>query len=215
MGSPLHGSNGLAADDLADRLLRFSEAHRAFTGSLVPPRLRSVISADDVLQETWIEAFRSAGTFRETDATSFDRWIRTLISHRAASAIRLATRLKRGGGFRRVEWNDAKSVCSLLEFLAIEGCRSPSSDVALRDASEAVRVSMARLSEERRRAIELVVLGGKSNAEAGAIMGRSAESVRGLVYHGCIQLRQYLGSASRYLSGASPRRAADPPKEAK
>src|SRR3954468_139841 len=64
----------------------------------LPPNLRGMIDADDLVQETHVEVFRHIGTFVPRGDDSFERWVRTIALRKPRDAIRRQRTIKRGGG---------------------------------------------------------------------------------------------------------------------
>ena len=60
-------------------LLERAEQMRAYISSRIPARLLSSISADDILQEVWLAAFRKVSNCRFDGSSSFERWIMTIV----------------------------------------------------------------------------------------------------------------------------------------
>jgi DNA-directed RNA polymerase specialized sigma24 family protein len=87
---------------------------------------------------------------------------------------------------------------------------TPSHVLAVREAADAVLVAMAGLAEDRRTAIRLRYLEGRSIGEIAAQMERTETSVHSLLFHGCQQLRELLGPASRYVGRSAPDRSVLP-----
>ena len=48
----------------------------------LPKSLQSVLSTDDILQQTFVQVFRDIGNFERRSETSFFAWLRTITEHR-------------------------------------------------------------------------------------------------------------------------------------
>ena len=83
---------------------------------------------------------------------------------------------------------------------------SPSRTLATREAADALQVSLAALPEDRRIAIQLRDPDGRSIEEITGNHAAQCAAVRSLLFHVRGQLRDLLGSASRFLSagGGNP-----------
>jgi RNA polymerase sigma-70 factor (ECF subfamily) len=174
---------------------------RRYIASKIPPRLCSVTSPDDILQEVWIAAYRTFPR-RELDGSDvLDRWLRTVVNRKLIDAIRTARRLKRGGD--RQLMRDAAapltSFSGLFERLQSPH-RTPSTELAAIETSHAVLISLHGLSSARRQAIKMRFMEGLSRKEIAQRMGRSEAAVSGLLFHGLRQLRGMLGDAAKYFS---------------
>ena len=63
----------------------------------LPPSVRSVLGVEDVLQETFAQAFRDVRDFAPRSSECFFAWLRTIAEHRLQDALRALKRKKRGG----------------------------------------------------------------------------------------------------------------------
>src|SRR5215208_5402098 len=70
----------------------------AMVAPRIPRRLRSLIAAEDVVQEASLEALRSVATFRAEGADSLRRWVWRIARHRLCDLVRAKRRLKRADG---------------------------------------------------------------------------------------------------------------------
>jgi len=186
----------------ADRLRRVVEGK-------IPPRFRSLVDSDDVLQEIWIGAFRHVAEFRVDQPDAFDRWLMVITQRKLAEALREASTLRRGNVHRvlRGRCNRQASFADLFGRLASPQ-KTPSRVVSTQEAADAVQVALGRLSEPFRRAVYLRHIEGRSRAEIARELQRSEVAVNNLLYHGLRELRVLLGDVRRYLSG-SPSPASD------
>ncbi len=89
----INGDRAATADLLAshaDRLVRRLEMRlklNPFTD----------FSADDVLQEVFVDVFRGIGTFQLDRGVPFDAWLNRVTDNQLATFLRDRSRLKRGG----------------------------------------------------------------------------------------------------------------------
>lgn len=167
----------------------------------IPADWRSVISVEDVLQETRVAVFRNISSFESRSEDSFDRWLGTIALRRLRNVIRDCRALKRGGGrspLRTTAPSLAGSVVALLELMESPD-NSPSRDAAGAEAVAAVRAAIDRLPADYRDAVRLVYLEGHSVLEVATEMKRTERAVHNLCYKAKLLLREMLGSASRYL----------------
>ena len=165
----------------------------------LPPDLRSVISAEDILQETYIEVFRNIQDFQGTDENAFFAWLATIARNRLVDNVRAQCAVKRGGGRRRIETTGSSSVAPLVEMLLTDS-HTPSRSVAAHEFESAIGVALAGLKPEYREALQLRFLGGLSAAEVAARMDRSVWSIHKLCSRGLQQLRESMGEASKFFS---------------
>ena len=197
-------AQAVAGDRAALERLLLSHYSRlaAHVARKFPAALRGVLGEEDVLQETFVEAFRRIGSFEQQGPEAFYGWLAMIASHRLADAVKAERALKRGGGQVAGEANldvSGRSVIALLEQLAVQDY-TPSRSVARHESVWAVQVALAGLKEEYREALRLRYIEGLSLGEVAARMGRTERAVDNLCDRGRKRLRAALGRASQYLT---------------
>jgi RNA polymerase sigma-70 factor (ECF subfamily) len=203
-------ASAVAGDRLALQQLLLSRCDdiTRYVAPKLPAALQAATGVEDILQQTFIQAFRDIRTFdphggRSPDApAALSAWLRTIAEHRLQDAIRAARRKKRGGDLHRIERDLARhdaSAVDLFDMLA-DGASTPSRSVARHEAVRAVSVAMAGLPEHYCEAVRLRYLEGQSVEQIGQAMQRSPGAVRGLLQRAKDALREALGESSRYLS---------------
>jgi RNA polymerase sigma-70 factor (ECF subfamily) len=206
--SPVESEAELVAQAVAgDRfaLERLLLAHATATArhieSRLPSAVRMFVDVDDLLQETFLHAFRSISRYEARAGCTFGGWLKTIADARLVDAVRREGRLKRGGGARRAHgearqdsWNATRE-----QWIAVTDAR-PSSAASRLEAISAVREAVATLPDDQRQAVEAHILAGRTLAETAAMMRRTEPAVRGLVYRAKDQLRTMLRSSSRWFA---------------
>lgn len=192
-------SDKLDSATLVARLAAQAPAMRAFLSGRIPAPLRGCVSEDDILQDAWIRAHRTAGNFRFTGAGSFEAWLKTIVRSQLAANLRAAGRLKRGGNRPQLRERRKSSFGGLLDDLA-GPWRRPSSAVQVRDASELLNASLAALDEDRRRVLELHYIDEHPVERVAELLGVTVAGVHSLLYKAKNELRNLLGPASNFLS---------------
>lgn len=180
-------------------LTRSRQAMHRLLVSKIPRDLQSVVDADDVLQETQIDAYRNLDRFEHRGPDSFDRWIGTIALRRLRNQIQRHRALKRGGGRAGVSAPPEKSIVTMLDLMAGPE-KTPSRRAARREALSAVDAALALLPDHYRQALQLVYLEGLSHEEAAERMGRTASAVHNMCHKAKRKLVHMLGSRSGYLS---------------
>jgi len=155
--------------------------------------MKRLISADDVLQDSWISAFRSSDTFSGGSSDAFDRWFVSIVRSRLLNAIRYANQAMRSAD--RVESDRSGSYLGLLSQLSDSG-KTASSQCAGREAVQAMRLALSALPDDYRQVITLHFIDGQSHADVATMMNKSKDAVRGLLYRGVLQLKQLITSRS-------------------
>ncbi|MFQ5411100.1 MAG: RNA polymerase sigma factor [Phycisphaerae bacterium] len=168
-----------------------------------PAELLSLHSEEDVLQEIWTSAFHDISGFYPGGHDSFDRWLTRVAKNRIINLVKSARRQKRGLDHQpaRSGWNPRSSYCALFDVLAGKG-RTPSREAFSLEAVDAVQAALAELSDDRRRAIQMRFIEGRSLEETATRMGKTKLAIRSLAYNGIDQMRALLGHESHFFSDA-------------
>jgi RNA polymerase sigma-70 factor (ECF subfamily) len=168
----------------------------------MPPSLQSLVGVEDVVQSTLTNVFQSIGQYEVRDDATFLSWMLAIADNQLRDAVRAQKRKKRGGDRIRVQDVPAEEQSREVQLLnvLIGPDHTPSRSAARREGMQAIRVALAGLPDEYRRAIELRYFDGYSLEETAILMGRTTGAVRGLVDRARRQLREALGRASHYLS---------------
>ena len=188
-------------DSLAELLLLHSADLSRYVSAKFPPALLGVISADDIVQQTFVEAWRRIGHFDPDGDACFQTWLTLIARRRAKDAVRAHERLKRGGGdgqqTHRTNGNAFESVYDIIEMVSADS-HTASKSAVRHEAVLAVQRAIHDLPDRYRQAAELRLLDGKSLEEAAAIMQCSPRVVQGLIDRAKKKLRDMLVSLSRY-----------------
>jgi RNA polymerase sigma-70 factor (ECF subfamily) len=184
-----------------ERLLlsHYDELTRRIEAKL-PPRLQSTQAVEDILQLTFLQAFRDIADFQQRTDATFGDWLARIAENRLCDAIRQHDRPKHGGDLQRVGDRppDDSRIGSLWDWIAADDT-SPPSAAARGEALQALQVALAALPDDQRMAIQLQQLEGKSVEETAATLGRTPGAIRGLVHRGKLELVAALGRASQWL----------------
>jgi RNA polymerase sigma-70 factor (ECF subfamily) len=179
--------------------LEFGHVQRHVARQL-PHSLRGAISVEDLLQDTFAQAFRSIGQFNFRSEGSLRSWLLTIADNRLQDVIRRLRRKKRGGGRVRISTPNANH-SSYLDLVAQVSDRgdSPSQAAARGEVVQAVQVGVSSLPDDQREAVRRRFVERQDYAAAGKAMGRSPEAVRSLVYRAKDSLRDFMGRSSRWF----------------
>ncbi len=188
---------------LQAELIRHADRMRLQVARKIPANLQSVVSSDDVLQEAWITAFRDLPSFRPNRPDALTRWMGTILERKLIDACRSARALKRGGG--RAAGNGPGAAGSFVDLFdrVVSSHRTPSREVSAKEAVDAVRIALGSLSDDRRQAIWMRHIEGRTMAEVAAAMEKTTGAVSSLVFNGLRQLRRRLDRAARFFSDAA------------
>jgi RNA polymerase sigma factor (sigma-70 family) len=176
---------------------------RGYLEAHVPASLRSAIVVDDLLQEIWIAAYRTALGFQANGPDALDRWLIRIAHSKLVDAVRYARRRRRGGSRRPV--HPAQGATSFSDvFTRLQAVqRTPSGEAHLMETAHAMLMALNLLCPRQRRAIELKFLQGFSPSEIAAELRTTEAAVKQLVYRGLEVLRGILGPAAKYFTDAS------------
>lgn len=209
--SPMLPSN----DAQLEAALKPHLAHlQEFIRYRIPKSLKGTVSAEDIVNETvLVVVAHERETFLAIPPEERSAWLKTVAGHILINQKRAAERKKRGGGVKTLR--EGASARSSQSFWgnAVAAEKGPSKIAALREADGPIAEALATLTENRRLAVTLRLIEGKTLAETAKLMNKSPEAVRDLVREGLRELRKRLGRASRFLSGSTIRRKDKPPPE--
>lgn len=184
---------------------------RRYVDRRIPRRFSAAVSADDILQEVWIAAYRTVSTFVPQGPGAIDRWLVTIAKSKTVDAIRAARRLKRGGDRRHVR--DARKQHSSLTglFARLQSPqKTPSADFGAAETAHAISIALNSLRADRRRAICLHYIEGRSHRDIACELDKTEAAVNSLLYNGLRELRSLLGEAARYFSDVQQSQAGEP-----
>lgn len=182
-------------------LLQFAAHLRARITLRLPSAWQSLVDADDVLQEVYVQAIRDIATCRAGSAEAFTAWLNGIADHRVGEIVRYLNCQKRGGGVQRVgingrtpgsAWVDGLDLCS-------DSCTTPGRAAERLEVVVAVRNAVDQLPPEQREATRLHALEGQTLAEMAQSVRRSPAAARGLVHRAKQRLRELLESSSRWF----------------
>ncbi len=188
MRAPKSNMAGAWHAEVTQALCRNQHRLTNLIGRQIPHRLRSIISAADILQELAVDAYKAP----PNSVKDWDRWLTAAARSALLNTVRNGSRLKRGGGIRRINTlGPYTSSVNLLNELAHDG-RTPSRIVRAEEAVCAVSSALASLPEDQRTVLNLSRFEGLSRREIAERTGRSEAMVAKLVSQGLSALRQRL-----------------------
>jgi len=166
----------------------------------IPTDLQGLISADDVLQETFVRVFSSIRRFDPESDASFPQWLKTIADHQLVDSIRRRRRERLADRQRQPQPNAIHEswLGSLIEQVADDGT-PPLRGAILGELHRIIPVALARLPDDYRNVLRLLYLEGRPPEEVAAAMDRTPDAVRGLCYRARKQLREVLLRLSYYV----------------
>jgi RNA polymerase sigma-70 factor (ECF subfamily) len=159
-----------------------------------------LVSVDDNLQDTLVQAVRDIRTCHANSEPAFVKWLVTIADHRQRDALRRAkTRCKKTASSTNATANRPSSIRDLWE-LMVDEHPTPSTNAARREAVSALQIGLATLPPDQRQAVQHHFLEQLSLPETGAAMSRSTDAVRSLLHRAKRRLRAFLGRSSKWFS---------------
>ncbi len=167
----------------------------------LPADLRGALSTEDVLQETYIEAYRHVGSFESRGPQAFYRWLAVIADHQLADAAKALRAAKRPppDRARQVPLDRSTSFLALVQLLDRTGS-TPSRILGAKEAVQAMQVALASLPEACRQAVWMRHIEGRAVREIAAAMGRTEHAVHQLCYRGLAMLAEAMGPTSRFMT---------------
>jgi RNA polymerase sigma-70 factor (ECF subfamily) len=172
------------------------ERYRAYLHLLarlhLAPQLRGKLDPSDVVQQTLLQAHEKRDQFRGQGDAARGAWLRAILANNLAEAVRAFTRQRRAVALERsLEGALATSSARLEAWLAADQS-SPSQQAQRQEELLRLADALDQLPEDQRRAVELHHLQGCTVTEVGRRLGRTKESVAGLLFRGIRRLRSLL-----------------------
>jgi RNA polymerase sigma-70 factor, ECF subfamily len=169
------------------------ERYRSYLRLLAEAQLgrdgRRGVEPSDVVQQTLLDAHRDHASFRGGGEAEHRAWLRRLLACNIADALRALGRAKRDAGrVRSLEASLGESSARLEHWLAVDQS-SPSRKAERNESLVRLADALVRLPEYNRRALVMRHCQGASLAEISEALGRTPQSVAGLLKRGLAQLR--------------------------
>jgi RNA polymerase sigma-70 factor (ECF subfamily) len=165
----------------------------------MPAVLRGVVSVEDILQDTFVEGWRSLGGYRSQGEGSFGRWLSTVADHRLLDAAKAQRAAKRDRRRTAAPPDDKAELIDFLSRVTVYE-RTPSQSAAGHEAAHAIQRALLALKAEYREVLQLRYIEGLPVADTAERMGRSEWAVHKLCARALQRLRDAVGSPSRFFS---------------
>lgn len=184
VGKAQRGDSG-AFDQI---VLRYTEHIRALVFSELGDGLRRRVEIDDLVQDTFLQAFRSIEQFRGEDDDTFRHWLDTI-------ARRVVQGQARRMSAQKVDYH--REVDSPVSNVKDEG-DSPSKNLQREERFERLEEAMRALSPRYREVITLARLEGLPVKEVARRMGRSEKATSVLLVRAMLKLKDVFGSTESF-----------------
>ena len=169
----------------------------------IPPRWQAVLSEDDVMQQTYADAFVHIGQFVGQSESSFTRWLETIAEHNLCEVLKLLAAEKRGGSRQQIAPHSSdESFVALYELLRVTSS-TPSRQAARHEARTALERAIEQLPPDYRRVVQLYDLEGRTIEEVAQALQRRPGAVYMLRERAHRRLRELMGHTSAFFSDSA------------
>lgn len=165
----------------------------------IPPRFKVTIPPEELLQDVWAAAIRSAQEIPR-DQRSIERWLQTIAKNKLIDAIRNARSLKRGGLASQLLFRTTE-VSGFFSRLMADS-PTPSREMSIKELESAIRLALASLPDMEREAVQLRFIEGRSREQVALALQKTGPAVNSLLFRGLRMLKAELKSAARFFSDA-------------
>jgi len=198
---PLLRKAALGDADALSALLRKNAPNvRASITGRIPARWQSLISEDDVMQQTFADAFMDIMHFDPEGDGSFSGWLCSMAQCNLRDAIRMLSAVKRGGQQGRVDLEDpAKPEATLVDLLTASG-GSPSRAAAGKEAQSLLADALRQLPPNYQLVVRMYDLEGQGIDIIAQHLNRSPGAVYMLRARAHDALRKLLGATSDFFT---------------
>lgn len=184
--------NAATVDQL---MLREYARLRDYIVRYMPDSLRRIHEPQDLLHDTYFEAFQRLGQLTPEGEDFVFRFLVTISRRKIAALLRLNLTQRRGEG--RVNASDDSSVEELLHELASYR-RSPSQSAMSHELVQNLEAELDRLPAQLREALRLRYLEDLPVRDIACAMGLPESTIHGMCNRGLWALRQKLCPAALY-----------------
>jgi RNA polymerase sigma factor (sigma-70 family) len=168
-----------------------SAVRRSITGQ-IPQRWRSLLTEDDVIQQTYADAIAGIRRFKSPNVAAFVTWLTRLAHGNLRDAVKALEARKRGGHHRRME--SERSNSSFRDLLAnlTSGGSTPSAHAAKMEDVQMLKRAIQRLPPDYQRVVQMYDMEGADADQVGRVLGRTPGAVYMLRARAHDRLREML-----------------------
>ena len=149
------------------------------------------VEAEDVLQETFVQVWKTAATFDDQRGKPL-AWFIMLARSRAID--RLRSRSTRGRLTDSVRKEETQFTTTT----------TPADDAVASEAQQSVRDALGKLPDDQRVPIEMAYFGGLTQFEIAQKLSQPLGTVKTRIRAGMVRLREQLGSVTAGKEGRTP-----------
>jgi RNA polymerase sigma-70 factor, ECF subfamily len=164
-------------DALTDLFKRYGPTARRAIAGRIPKRWQSLLSEDDVMQQTYGDAVFKIGQLVAENEATFAGWLVSIAQRNRQDAVKYLEAEKRGGNRRPVnKVATDESFISLIRLISDSGT-TPSGAAGTREALEAMKKMIQQLPEDYRQVVVMYDLEGCPVKEVAEALKRSEGAV--------------------------------------
>jgi RNA polymerase sigma-70 factor (ECF subfamily) len=157
-------------------------------------RLAVRVDPSDIIQQTFLEAYRSFPQFAGSDPRELVAWLQVILDHKIAAAIRNHAVLQKRSVGRERSIDDSQGGGAPLKQDLDANVSSPSQKAIRGEEAERLLQALSALPDDQREAVRLRHLEGWALADIAVHLGRTAAATAGLIKRGMKALRRQLHS---------------------
>jgi RNA polymerase sigma-70 factor, ECF subfamily len=177
-------------DDPGANLERFRDYLRLLARLQLPARLQGKLDPSDLVQQTLLRAYQALGEFRGLSMGELSAWLRRILTHVLANAVRDFSRGRRDVALERsLEAAVEDSSLRLENWLAVAD-PTPGEAADRNEQLLTLATALTTLPQDQRDALLLRYYEGMSLAEVAGQLGRTRPAIASLLRRGLAQLRK-------------------------
>jgi RNA polymerase sigma-70 factor, ECF subfamily len=171
---------------------RFRKYLRLLAQVQLDPRLRGKLDPSDIVQQTLLEAHQARDQCPSQDSAVQAAWLRKILAHNLANAVRDLGRAKRDVRRERSLEAAIEESSARMEAWLVAEQSSPSGQAEKNEQMLRLAEALDQLPPDQQEAVVLHHLQRKSLSELAAHFGRSPGAVAGLLHRGLKKLQELL-----------------------
>jgi RNA polymerase sigma-70 factor (ECF subfamily) len=154
-------------------------------GPMIGLNLRAVVNPSDLVQQTFLEAYRDFSQFQGTTEIQWRAWLRRILAHNLAAAVERHVQARKRDVRRQQSLDEAG-------IISVGAHSSPSAQAQRQERSAVVADRLGQLPADYQEVVRLRNYEGLPFDEVARRMGRSAGAVRVLWVRALDRLRTLL-----------------------